>query len=153
MVSFFFVFWQISNIKIPINHITLPTVQPKRTSSHSSLGCRSSEPTMPSAYFCQPFPSPPGDSSTCERLTVPPIIHTHLHTYARRIYSHAFRKVHVRKNSPSSSDMAVFYAASVHQNSPLHHGHSLRSPEASFRFPLATDTLTVRLPVSPPPGS
>src|SRR5690625_2735075 len=48
-------------------------------------------PTMPSADFCRPIPSPLDDGSTWQVGRPPRVRRSHLHAYARRIYVHAFR--------------------------------------------------------------
>src|SRR4030043_195015 len=52
---------------------------------------RSSEPTMPSADFCQPIPTPL-DVSSPKHIGRPPRVRlNHLYAYTRCIYFHTFR--------------------------------------------------------------
>ena len=48
-------------------------------------------PTMSSADFCQPIPSPLDDGSTRQIDRSPRVMRIHLHTYVCRIYVPAFR--------------------------------------------------------------
>jgi hypothetical protein len=53
---------------------------------------RSTEPTMPSADFCNSIPSPLSDGGHFGKVAdLPRVMRPHLHAYARRIYSQALR--------------------------------------------------------------
>jgi hypothetical protein len=95
---------------------------------------------MASADFCQPIPSPLGDSSTWQADRSPRVRCATFIPYTRRIYFYIFRVIMgLWILWPPRPDVAASHAVTVRRAGTL--------LTASFGFHLTVDTLAVRLTV------